>query len=157
MTNHHRSSSGPALPPQSVAPVISSFDGSRVNFLQHLGPSSAFPPTLIRFPTDQRPSGPSGSQLEDYPGLYNSQMVCKRGVMGVNNQCICPGSRDQMPFENLTPEAVTYKTRILFSPFVKNGVPPLTPAAQKLVAQRSQMPRGVGARFGFDDPVPRCY
>jgi hypothetical protein len=89
-----------------------------------------------RFPEDNRRE----TGLAVYEGLYDSGMGCRRGVPGIDNQCVCPGSRDQMPFQVQPPMLTQAVTRMDFSPFLPGAIPQLTPAAQKLVAERQPLP-----------------
>lgn len=136
--------------PKDVPYTYSSFDGSRVNFAQ----VNESMHRIWRFPKDGK-MGETG--LGSYPGLYNGGMVCNRGITGVDNMCVCPGSTDQMPYEYQLPQTTAAMTNILFSPFLPGAVPELTPAAQQLVAERSPLPRGVGTYYQMDAPLPSCY
>jgi len=120
--------------------IYSDFDGERVNYKQVDDAMHR----VNRFPLDS----------ESYPGLYNSGLVCTKGQSGIDNQCLCPGSSDSMPFNTQLPEMTDASTRLLFAPFLPGAVPQLTPSAQRLVAERSQLPRGHGSYYELDAPLP---
>jgi hypothetical protein len=86
----------------------------------------------------------------DNSGMYNTGMGCQSGIPGLDNHCICPGSSNSMPYEMQSPAMTAAATNLLFAPFLPNAVPPLTPAAQLLVAERS--PLYNGASYNMDAP-----
>ncbi len=85
----------------------------------------------------------------DKSAMYNSGMGCQSGIPALDNHCICPGSNNSMPYEMQSPAMTAAATDLLFSPFLPNAIPQLSPAAQKLVAQRS--PLYNGATYNMDN------
>ncbi len=132
--------------PKSVPYHYSSFDGERVNYSQ----VNERMHRVNRFPSDGK-KWETG--LESYPGLYDSGLVCSKGISNIDNQCLCPGSGDSMPYVYQPPQTTAAVTNLLFSPFLPGAVPELTPAAQQLVAERAQLPRGVGSYYQLDAPL----
>jgi len=86
-------------------------------------------------------------------GMYDSGMGCSSGIPGLDNNCICPGSQNSMPYEVQPPALTAAANQLLFSPFIPQAVSPLSPAAQRLIAERS--PLYNGASYDFDTPVGR--
>ncbi len=86
-------------------------------------------------------------------GMYKSAMGCSSGIAGLDNNCICPGSMNSMPYEVQSGALTAAANKLLFSPFIPHAITPLTPAAQRLVAERS--PLHNGASYDFDTSVGR--
>lgn len=133
---------------KSVPYQFSNFDGRRVNYSQ----VDEAMYRVNRFPKDGRPGESQFTQSN--LGLYNSGLVCAKGISNIDNQCLCPGSNDTMPYNIQPVSTTTAVTNMLFTPFLHNSVPQLTPSAQKLVAERSRLPAGEGSYYQMDAPLP---
>lgn len=125
----------------------SAFDGQRVNFTQ----VDRSMHRVNTFPSDKQFGGQTISQ-SSYPGVYNGGIACQSGSVNIDNQCLCPGSKDSAPFNQQPPATTASVTNHLFSPF--GTIPQLTPSAQKLVMERSPLPSGHSNYYNLDAPLP---
>lgn len=145
---HDASYTPQALPRDgSIGPgdpiTTESFDGSRVSYSQF----DASRHQVNRYPSDRKPR--QYSSLVSYPGRFDLNIVCDKGMAGIDGKCVCPGSADQMPFNSESAGNVL-TNKMLFDPFLPGSMPQLTPAAQHLVNQRSPLPPGVGRYYSLD-------
>jgi len=155
---HNASCRYPTIAPQALPPSgdkltdvpfhYKNFDGNRVNYNQ----VNQLMHRQNRFPIDYYVTNEFAPDVN--LGIYNSNLVCAKGTSNIDNQCLCPGSSDTMPFNSETQGMQTHLTHQLFSPFLPNAVPELTPAAQINIKQRQQLPPGVGSFYQFDEPLP---
>lgn len=125
-----------------------SFDGMRVNYAQVNQRMNR----VNRFPIDHYVNREYAPDVN--LSIYDSNLVCNKGVSNVDNSCVCPGSGDTMPFNTQTHDMHVRLTNQLFSPFVPNSIPELTPAAKEIIRQRQPLPPGVGSFYQFDMPLP---
>ena len=129
---------------------FSSFDGDRVRFFQNdrmMHTSNAIPVGGSSFER-------KGDNVHNpYVGMYAQNLVCKKGVGNIDNQCLCPGSGDSMPYAMQGAQMTDYVTKTLFSPFLPETIPGLTPAAQIAIKQRSPV-SGQGNFYQMDQPLP---
>lgn len=80
-------------------------------------------------------------------GPFIPNLVCKAGVAGVNNDCLCPGSADSMPFLQQSNSYTNCNFNSLFLPTYSEAFPHLTRAALSLVKERSPLPKGRGSAY----------
>lgn len=125
-----------------------SFDGKQVNYSQ----VNQLMHRHNQFPMDSYVTREFAPDV--HLGLYNSNLVCSKGTSNIDNDCMCPGSTDSMPFNSQTIGMNTRLTNQLFSPFLPNAIPELTNAAQINIKQRQQLPSGQGSFYDFDLPLP---
>jgi hypothetical protein len=91
------------------------------------------------------------ARLNQFPitnGIVMPNMYCKNGAMNVDNTCSCPGSVNSTPWQVSPLQPVVNK--MLFEPFVEGGVPPLSPAAKKLILQRQPLPQYLASGSSLD-------
>lgn len=97
------------------------------------------------------------NRLWNYPitnGLTLPNTMCKNGALNVDNTCSCPGTRNSMPWQVSPLQPIVNK--MLFEPFVEGAIPPLSPAAKKLILQRSPLPNYLAGNYPLDWALP-CY
>lgn len=98
------------------------------------------------------------SRVNDFPitqGVTMSNIACTNGYVGIDSQCICPGSTNSMPYQ-ISP-LQNSANELLFEPFVPNGVPPISDAAKLLIAQRRPLPSQLAGSNNLDNAIPCAH
>lgn len=98
---------------------------------------------------------PAMHRLNSYShnnALSVNNAVCRSGIMGIDNQCICPGSMNQMPFQQSPLQPIV--NTLLFQPFVEGMMTEVSPVAKQLIAERRPLPQDLAGGYNLDRAIP---